>query len=61
LFLCFDTISSNTRLRRYYEEMGFRVVGEIDGPAGHPTDRSLAGFAGRPLREADRRRAQGLG
>ena len=40
-FLCLDTLSSNTRLRRYYEELGFRAVGEISGPADHPTDPAL--------------------
>jgi GNAT superfamily N-acetyltransferase len=40
-FLCLDTLSSNTRLRRYYEDMGFRSVGEISGPADHPTDPTL--------------------
>jgi GNAT superfamily N-acetyltransferase len=40
-FVCLDTLSSNTRLRRYYEDMGFRLVGEIAGPAGHPTDPAL--------------------
>jgi GNAT superfamily N-acetyltransferase len=40
-FLCLDTLSSNTRLRRYYEDMGFRVVREISGPADHPTDPAL--------------------
>jgi ribosomal protein S18 acetylase RimI-like enzyme len=36
-FVCLDTLSSNTRLRRYYEDLGFRAVGEIAGPADHPT------------------------
>jgi GNAT superfamily N-acetyltransferase len=40
-FLCLDTLSSNTRLRRYYEDIGFRAVGEITGPADHPTDPAL--------------------
>jgi hypothetical protein len=40
-FLCLDTLSSNTRLRRYYEELGFRAAGEISGPADHPTDPAL--------------------
>jgi GNAT superfamily N-acetyltransferase len=40
-FLCLDTLSSNTRLRRYYEDLGFRAVGEITGPADHPTDPAL--------------------
>jgi GNAT superfamily N-acetyltransferase len=43
-FVCLDTLSSNTRLRRYYEEMGFRTVGEITGPAEHPTDPALGGW-----------------
>jgi GNAT superfamily N-acetyltransferase len=41
LFVCLDTLSSNTRLRRYYEDLGFRAVGEITGPAAHPTDPAL--------------------
>jgi ribosomal protein S18 acetylase RimI-like enzyme len=43
-FLCLDTLSSNARLRRYYEDMGFRLVGEIEGPADHPTDPALVGW-----------------
>ncbi len=34
--VCLDCLSSNVRLRRYYEDLGFRLVGEIDGPADHP-------------------------
>jgi ribosomal protein S18 acetylase RimI-like enzyme len=37
-FVCLDTLTSNTRLRRYYEDMGFHEVGEIVGPAEHLTD-----------------------
>jgi hypothetical protein len=40
-FVCLDTLASNTRLRRYYEDVGFRAVGEITGPASHPTDPAL--------------------
>ena len=40
-FVCLDCLSDNVRLRRYYEELGFRAVGEIAGPAGHPTDPRL--------------------
>jgi GNAT superfamily N-acetyltransferase len=40
-FLCLDTLTSNTRLRRYYEDLGFRAVGEISGLADHPTDPAL--------------------
>ncbi len=40
-YLCLDTLSSNTRLRQYYERMGFRLVGEIVGPAEHLTDPAL--------------------
>jgi GNAT superfamily N-acetyltransferase len=43
-FLCLDTLSNNTRLRRYYEDMGFRAVGEINGPADHPTDPVLGAW-----------------
>jgi ribosomal protein S18 acetylase RimI-like enzyme len=35
-FLCLDTLESNRRLRRYYEDLGFSAVGEVAGPAGHP-------------------------
>jgi hypothetical protein len=43
-FLCLDTLSSNTRLCRYYEDIGFRAVGEIAGPADHPTDPSIGAW-----------------
>jgi GNAT superfamily N-acetyltransferase len=43
-FLCLDTLSNNVRLRRYYEQLGFRIVGEIAGPASHPTDPRLGGW-----------------
>lgn len=33
--LCLDTLSSNVRLRRYYEDLGFRPVGEVKGPSAH--------------------------
>ncbi len=35
-YLCLDTLSTNARLRRYYEELGFVAVGSIGGPLGHP-------------------------
>ena len=35
-FLCLDTLSSNVRLRQYYEDLGFSAVGEMTGPVGHP-------------------------
>ena len=35
-YLCLDTLSSNTRLRRYYEELGFKPVGTVSGPDNHP-------------------------
>jgi GNAT superfamily N-acetyltransferase len=44
-FLCLDTLSSNARLRRYYEDIGFRSVGEINGPADHPTDPALGAWS----------------
>jgi GNAT superfamily N-acetyltransferase len=43
-FVCLDTLSSNARLRRYYEDLGFRRVGEITGPVGHPTDPALGAW-----------------
>lgn len=35
-FVCLDCFSANERLRRYYEELGFRRVKEISGPMEHP-------------------------
>lgn len=35
-YLCLDCISTSVRLRRYYEDLGFRCVGERSGPASHP-------------------------
>lgn len=35
-FLCLDAMTSNRRLRDYYEAMGFEEVGQIEGPAEHP-------------------------
>lgn len=35
-YLCLDTVSTNPRLRRYYEELGFTAVGSVGGPVGHP-------------------------
>lgn len=35
-FLCLDTITSNARLRAYYEGLGFREVGQMSGPPEHP-------------------------
>ncbi|MHB8437322.1 MAG: N-acetyltransferase [Acidimicrobiales bacterium] len=35
-YLCLDCLSSNARLRRYYEDLGFHRVGEINGPLDHP-------------------------
>jgi len=35
-YLCLDTLSSNTGLRGYYEELGFAPVGVVSGPVGHP-------------------------
>jgi GNAT superfamily N-acetyltransferase len=43
-FVCLDTLTSNTRLRRYYEDLGYRPVGEISGPAEHPTDPALGAW-----------------
>ncbi len=43
-FVCLDCLSDNVRLRRYYEQLGFRAVGEVAGPAGHPTDPRLGGW-----------------
>jgi protein-tyrosine phosphatase len=34
-FLCLDCLSTNHRLRRYYEERGFSMVGQVMGPPGH--------------------------
>jgi hypothetical protein len=36
LYLCLDTLTSNARLREYYEDLGFVSVGEMAGPVEHP-------------------------
>lgn len=35
-YLCLDTLTSNARLCRYYEDLGFSAVGEASGPLAHP-------------------------
>jgi GNAT superfamily N-acetyltransferase len=35
-FLSLDCLATNARLRRYYEDLGFRPVGEVSGPSDHP-------------------------
>ena len=35
-FVCLDCLSTNLRLRRYYEDLGFQQVGEVSGPSDHP-------------------------
>jgi hypothetical protein len=35
-FICLDCLSTNLRLRRYYEDLGFQQVGEVSGPSDHP-------------------------
>jgi GNAT superfamily N-acetyltransferase len=44
-YLCLDTLKSNLRLRRYYEELGFQKVGEITGPATHPHTKAHGGWS----------------
>ena len=34
--ICLDCLSTNQRLRRYYEDLGFQQVGEVSGPSDHP-------------------------
>jgi GNAT superfamily N-acetyltransferase len=34
-YLCLDCLSTNRRLRRYYEDHGYSVVGESAGPIDH--------------------------
>ena len=34
-YLCLDCLSTNDRLRRYYEDHGYSMVGELTGPADH--------------------------
>jgi len=34
-YLCIDCLSTNHRLRRYYEDHGFSMVGEMSGPIDH--------------------------
>ena len=35
-YLCLDCLSTNHRLRRYYEDLGFRSVREVSGSSDHP-------------------------
>lgn len=35
-YLCLDAMTSNRRLRDYYEAIGFVEVGQIEGPSEHP-------------------------
>jgi GNAT superfamily N-acetyltransferase len=35
-YLCLDCLSTNQRLCRYYEDLGFRAVNEVAGPSEHP-------------------------
>lgn len=35
-YLCLDAMTSNRRLRDYYEALDFEVVGKIEGPREHP-------------------------
>jgi ribosomal protein S18 acetylase RimI-like enzyme len=35
-YVCLDCLGTNERMRRYYEDLGFRLVGEVPGPADHP-------------------------
>jgi hypothetical protein len=34
-YLCLDCLCTNVRLRQYYEELGFTVVGAVNGPTEH--------------------------
>lgn len=34
-YLCLDCLSTNRRLRRYYEDHGYSMVGELTGPTDH--------------------------
>jgi len=34
-YLCLDCLSTNDRLRRYYEDHGYSMVGELTGPSDH--------------------------
>ena len=34
-YLCLDCLSTNHRLRQYYEDHGYSVIGELAGPTGH--------------------------
>ena len=34
-YLCVDCLSTNIRLRRYYEDLGYEFVGELTGPTDH--------------------------
>ena len=35
-YLCLDCLSTNQRLCRYYEDLGFQAVNEVAGPSEHP-------------------------
>jgi GNAT superfamily N-acetyltransferase len=35
-YLCLDCLSTNQKLCRYYEDLGFRAVNEVAGPSEHP-------------------------
>jgi GNAT superfamily N-acetyltransferase len=56
-FLCLDTITSNARLRAYYEDLGFREVGQISGPPEHPHSGAHGAWRAtlyeRPVRSGD--------
>jgi GNAT superfamily N-acetyltransferase len=55
-FLCLDCLAANARLRRYYEDLGFRLVTEVPGPPDHPHTTAhgpwLAALYEKPLRAA---------
>ena len=55
-FLCLDCLAANSRLRRYYEDLGFRLVTEVPGPPDHPHTTAhgpwLAALYEKPLQAA---------
>jgi hypothetical protein len=39
-YMCLDVIYENAKLRRYYEQLGFELIGEVYGERAHPTGAS---------------------
>jgi ribosomal protein S18 acetylase RimI-like enzyme len=54
-YLCMDVVTSNRRLRDYYEALGFQEVDQIEGPREHPHSSALGRWQAtlyqRPVRQ----------